>query len=336
MNLLKLKISYLVLFTIISLIFFIFLDFTKEKSLNNFLEMQTMEAKEKYDGMSLVPRDISNLIFANLINKPNVIDIFKDAYNANESEKNKIRDRLYKHLENTYKDLKKYNVQQLHFHLPNNHSFLRFHRPQKFGDDLTLARETVAHTNKYKVAVEGFEEGKIFNGYRFVYPLFDKENNHIGSVEVSHSIKSFKSMFQRSFNNLTLDIVLIKSIVIEKVFKNEMKNYREYVINKDFFYQNKMKISEHVLEINSNLKNKKEIQIKMQKFENFSTYARHGNHYDIISFIAIKNSIGKNNVAYAISFQRSEYLDYFFKENFYYKIICLVNCSSSVNFCFRG
>jgi hypothetical protein len=46
------------------------------------------------------------------------------------------------------------------------------HKPSKYGDNLTFIRESVAYVNKFKKPIDGFEEGRIFNGFRFVYPLF--------------------------------------------------------------------------------------------------------------------------------------------------------------------
>jgi hypothetical protein len=39
-------------------------------------------------------------------------------------------------------------LKQLHFHTTDNKSFLRFHRPDKYGDDLTGIRHTVEYVNK--------------------------------------------------------------------------------------------------------------------------------------------------------------------------------------------
>jgi hypothetical protein len=48
------------------------------------------------------------------------------------------------------------------------------HEPIKYGDDLSDVRESVRIANEECIYVEGFEEGKDFNGYRFEYPLFYK------------------------------------------------------------------------------------------------------------------------------------------------------------------
>jgi len=181
-------------------------------------------------------KNISDFIYENIINTPKVVAIFKNAYSDNPEIKNNARKILFKLLKHNYNTFKKYGIQQLHFHLPNNESFLRFHRPQKYGDNLTTIRESVRYVNENKKNIIGFEEGKIFNGYRFVYPLFDEMHKHIGSVEISQSLLSFKKKYE-TLREEYIDFILQKKVVEKKVFKNELTNYNEYTHSKNFFIQ---------------------------------------------------------------------------------------------------
>lgn len=131
----------------------------------------------------------------------------------------KIREELYIALIHNYENFKNYGIQQLHFHLPNNDSFLRFHAPKIYGDNLTNIRESVKFVNTNKIPIIGFEEGRIFNGYRYVYPLFDENKIHIGSVEISSSLLYFKKVFENN-NNSHIDYILKKEVVEKKFIKN--------------------------------------------------------------------------------------------------------------------
>ena len=75
---------------------------------------------------------------------------------------------------------------QLHFHLPGAVSFLRFHRPAMFGDSLWSVREGLRLAQTRQVPVSGFEEGRVVNGFRHVFPL-EHEGRFIGTVEASFS-----------------------------------------------------------------------------------------------------------------------------------------------------
>jgi len=97
------------------------------------------------------------------------------------------RQGLYERNKLLYKDLKeKYGVYQFQYHTPQGISFLRLHKPEKFGDDLSSFRKTVVECNKSKKPVVGIELGPLGLGLRVVYPVF-LNGEHIGSVELGGS-----------------------------------------------------------------------------------------------------------------------------------------------------
>ena len=65
-----------------------------------------------------------------------------------------------------------FGFRQLHFHLPpGSTSFLRVHRPEKFGDPMHDLRHTVVATNAERESVTGFETGRVYSGLRGVTPV---------------------------------------------------------------------------------------------------------------------------------------------------------------------
>lgn len=231
----KLIINFIILYLVVIGIFTSFLIFDFNETKDNYLENKTNQHYLEFKAIYNKHKNISNIIFDTQINQPQIISLFKNAHKSSELEKNITRERLFSILEDKYEKLKEYDLKQLHFHLPNNNSFLRMHRPKKFGDNLTTIRETVAYVNKYEEYIHGFEEGRISNGFRFVYPLFSKDDEHIGSVEISFSalalIKAIKKTFHQSSNFL-----IRKDIVEKKVFKEEKKNYIQSP-QKDFYFE---------------------------------------------------------------------------------------------------
>lgn len=137
---------------------------------------------------------VSQTLYDEIINTPKIINIFKHAHTATAEKQVIIRQQLFEQLNTTYQRLQQKNLRQLHFHLPDNTSFLRFHKPEKFGDNLSHVRYSVARTNALQQKSQGFEEGKVFNGFRYVFPLFDGEQ-HIGSVETSVSFDAIVAEF---------------------------------------------------------------------------------------------------------------------------------------------
>lgn len=97
------------------------------------------------------------------------------------------REALYKAVEPLYKDLRSnFNVRQFQFHTPPATSFLRVHKPEKFGDDLSSFRHTVVQVNTQNKGLWGLEKGVAGLGIRGVMPI-NKDGKHYGSVEFGMS-----------------------------------------------------------------------------------------------------------------------------------------------------
>lgn len=79
-----------------------------------------------------------------------------------------------------------YGVEQFQFHTPQAISWLRVHKPEKFGDDLSSFRHTVVETNRNKKPTRGLEGGVAGLGARGMVPMLRK-GEHIGSVEFGMS-----------------------------------------------------------------------------------------------------------------------------------------------------
>jgi len=96
-------------------------------------------------------------------------------------------------------DRLKGEVAQIQFHLPDSTSFLRLHKPEKFGDSLKEFRFTVNTANQEERIVSGLEEGVAGYGFRVVVPMY-YQNNHVGSVEYGSDFgESFLTNIKESF-----------------------------------------------------------------------------------------------------------------------------------------
>lgn len=93
-------------------------------------------------------------------------------YSSDEQMQSKIRDNVYNNLLPVYEEFAKISFKQIHIHLKDNKSFLRMHKKEMFGDDLSQLRPMVRYVNEQKVDISGFEIGKINDGFRYIRPLF--------------------------------------------------------------------------------------------------------------------------------------------------------------------
>ncbi len=119
---------------------------------------------------------------------------------VNELFARRDRDALAGILVPAFKEMKdKYHVQQFQFHTAPAISFLRVHKPEKFGDDLSGFRKTVVATNETLGSIKGLEKGVAGLGIRGVTPVFYR-GEHVGSVEFGMSFgQSFFDQFHEKF-----------------------------------------------------------------------------------------------------------------------------------------
>ncbi|RXJ78181.1 hypothetical protein CRV03_04230 [Arcobacter sp. F155] len=280
--------------------------FNYQKTIENHFQKTTKESFSEYKAVYDRNKQIADLIFQSEINTNKILTIFKDAYLSNKEQRDEIRKELYEVLKEKYYKLKAFNLRQLHFHLPNNDSFLRMHRPQKYGDNLSHISETVRYVNQNKKYIHGFEEGRIFNGFRFIYPLFFR-NMHIGSVEISFNSLAMIKAIKETYNKNS-HFLIKKDVVDKKLFEDEKSNYLQSQY-KEFYYEKEI-VSYHKPLLIKN--NTKQLTKKIYEGEPFSIFLE---KYNIIkTFIPIKNPINKEVVAVLFICKSDSFINKEFKD----------------------
>gem|GEM_PF-5687537 len=128
---------------------------------------------------------------------PNFIEIYTEIQTASEEKKSILREQLQKSLKVKYEMLKRKGVLQYHFLLPNNISFLRMHKPTKFGKDgVHLGAMEVSFSSndfqKYlrKFSLYTFNDMSIVNIISF-YPVHNITNTKTLAWIVSYEKSDF-------------------------------------------------------------------------------------------------------------------------------------------------
>ena len=295
---------------------------------NKYLEAQTELLQASYKTQYSYLKIMAHDIYLMYQDNEKLIALFAQAKDASISKRAEIRNDIYTMLKKRYKRLENMGVKQLHFHLPDNRSFLRMHKPEKFGDDLTHFRESVAYVNATKKEMENFEAGKLNNGFRFVFPLFDRIDGikHIGSMEVSYPGENL-------LNNITDKFVIDKHFLVLKseVIKNSWQEflddlYAESLENKDFFMvkdEYSKKYDAEIGHILTDEKLKDKIYLKMNSNRAFSVAGRYNFNSIVITFLPIKNRIKNETIAYVALYTEADYIDTINMDRYYTKLLLL-------------
>lgn len=167
--------------------------------------------------------------------------------NNDPSQADSIRQFLYDRYVVYYENQKLFGWRQFHFHLPNTVSFLRFHAPNRHGDALGDLRYSIHQVNKDYRYRQGYEIGRFYDGFRFVYPLF-YSGEFVGSMEWGQSFNSLTTMMTNTFGG-DYYFIVDKALLQEKVTPTYLERYyRTASIHDDFSVFKKREMSEAQLQ----------------------------------------------------------------------------------------
>ncbi|QOG12727.1 ATP-binding protein [Arcobacter sp. FWKO B] len=308
------KIRYLLLipiFIFIATMLFFITNSDKNKRINNLIHQQSQLVHSHYKSIFNSYEMVANTLFIIISDSPNVRDIYKKFYSTSDIElQNIYRNQLYQLFQNRYEKFKNLGLEQLHFHTKTNESFLRLHKPDWYGDDLTDIRQSVRYVNTNKQPITGFELGRVIHGFRYVFPLFDQDNTHLGSVETSISSEMFLDTLQKTFDSIAISFIVDKSLTNEHLFDSYNKIYTtsyetdNYLVLKNSISSQNSELKQHF----SNQLNQ-QINSNIQTKEIFSLVTRINNENIIATFIPVKEINFDSIAGYIVSYHKSNFID---------------------------
>jgi putative nucleotidyltransferase with HDIG domain len=248
----------------------------------------------------------AHAVYDNIIMRPDVLTILHQTEGVSAQKMSALHEELLQVLSSRYQNLKdKLNLRQLHFHLPDGRSFLRMHRPNTYGDPLFDVRQSVKLANTNRIYVEGFEEGRIFNGYRYVFPIIDK-SRHLGSVEISVSINAIIEQLSHIHKQHAFYFMLDKTIFAQKVFEEEKSNYGNSKLSAAFVIDEEVRsrFNDSFEPCLDRLASNSSVQKQLSDFKKFVRSSQIEERSVIATFLPIYN-VKNQSVAYLVAFENN-------------------------------
>jgi diguanylate cyclase (GGDEF)-like protein/PAS domain S-box-containing protein len=208
---------------------------------------------------------------------------------GNEKRFQKLQEDLKDILEEPFEKLKKSGFSNLHIHLTNKVSFLRMHDFDKFGDNLAF-RESINIINLEKSVIHGFESGRTANIFRYIVPLFYK-NEFVGSLEVGYTEERLFEILKEIYPTDSYYFLIDEESV--KLLDKYKKNF-ENLGETSFLTRKKLLIPENIVE---------EI-LKIENLRDFSKSSTIFEENKILNLIPVQNFANKN-IAYIVSIQQN-------------------------------
>jgi len=261
--------------------------------------------------------------YASTLNTPEILQIFAAASNATDSSQRDLyRGHLYRKLFATYERMQQQNLRQLHFHLSDGTSFLRFNLSEHHGDQLFEVRPAVRITNTEQRMTQGFEIGKAASGYRFVYPLQYK-GKHLGSVEVVITAKAIRDAMAELDPSREFTFVLSRNLTESLLFKEQTWLFSKAVIHPDFLVEDPNallstsppELSRKAQAINEQLRIREDVQQSMSQGLPLSTGIQVGESFYAVNLLPLRDVTGRL-AGYLITYAQDEILPSF-RDEFY-------------------
>ncbi|QOY50933.1 GGDEF domain-containing protein [Candidatus Sulfurimonas baltica] len=262
-----------------------------------------------FEILNTTQKNIAYAISQSIQRNTDAIKFLSESYTASVEQNKLNREKLNTQLKEQYRTAKKQGVLQLQFVNRDNISFLRVHKPSKFGDDLTTVREDYKIVNTTKETIRGFTQGRTAHGFRNTFPLFDKNNIHIGAMEISFSSAKYQSYLD-NVSDIHTHFLVDKKIFNSKTLetKNLVINYEQsaednhFMLNLGPFHSHQRCIVEN----NKKLKSyRKIIDTHTKTGEKFNFYLKFNQDIEIVSFLPIKN-LSNKTVAWIVSYTKSD------------------------------
>lgn len=224
----------------VALIDVLFVGMNYHLSERSFEQNMRAESDSLYlNYQTLLSQTYSNLLtIATFVsNDPKVQQLFNEGRKAVAEEgggpggaaAQKYRDALYEIVGDKWAAVQnKFSARQLHFHLgPGSTSFLRVHKPEKFGDNMDNVRFTIVDTNQKADSVTGFETGRVYSGLRGVVPVTATDSGsgekvHVGALEVGTSFDVILGILHDT-SNYAAGVLLTKEHVKEAMWPDALE-----------------------------------------------------------------------------------------------------------------
>ncbi|MDH4319974.1 MAG: PAS domain S-box protein [Desulfobulbaceae bacterium] len=229
--------AYLLLLVLSQVLLIVFL-YTEKQQKRNFVNNDVItRTHANLETVLLSYSRVANIVFDETINQPAVTSIIAAAYPADGPARTKLRNDLRQKLAPTYRLLLDNGFRQFHFHFPDGVSFLRMHRPELFDDPLFRFRPGVRIANTEKRAVEGFEEGRNYHAFRFLFPIVH-QNTHVGSVEISVPFYAVQKSLIKAYP-AEYFFMLKKKIANQALFSDQQGNYLPSRLSDNYLIEKK-------------------------------------------------------------------------------------------------
>ncbi|MEJ2694784.1 MAG: diguanylate cyclase, partial [Candidatus Thiodiazotropha sp.] len=187
-----------------------------------------------------------DVLHGNLFNRPEVIATLERALQADVAEQARLRGRLYREFRPAFEHLKSHDFHELQLVLADGRSFLRFSRPDLFGDQITRLRPALKRVLRGEVQAGVLEIGRTYPGFRFVFPL-RRDGVVVGAVDFCLDFKAISQALAsiEGQESISAQFLVRKNLLEAVIHPSLLAQFRNSEINSDFVVEQETGSSNH-------------------------------------------------------------------------------------------
>jgi len=301
----KSALIYILSFVFLSIIIWFIFELKKNQNKQVYLNQKIVKAAAEFKATLNGYKMLIDFIETRYFKDPEILKILYESLNAPPPKRSIYRKQIFAKLQPLYQEMKKYQIKFLQIRFPDGTVFLRFHRPERFGD--------VVKEEKFNIFSNPKKE--FTGGFKFPFELYYK-NHFLGTVEIILSYDAVKEELRKIFKG-EYQFLIYKNILVNKLLKEEKKNYIQSEIDPDFYYESGNNSNYQIpVEVLSqiNLKLKEKIKNRLEQFKNFAVDVKVDGDYYVVSFIVITSMTGEK-AGYLVNYEKDNTI-FLFSETF--------------------
>ncbi len=276
-------------------------------------ELQESVAKQEiaWSSVQKLFDEGQTLRFESIIYQPEVLQILQRAQEPSQQQQARIE--LYRLLYPFYKARMqelgdKFN---LHFHTADNRSFLRFHKPEYFGDDLSQIRPTVVQANRTQQEIHAFESGRTQSSYHHTFPI-NYNGVKLGTVEFGQQFETLRKTMLEFAPDSEYSIIFHGDRLEQKRSKPFAFLYAASPFSSQWLEEDPLRLlptaspalSAQLIEIAGLAAQDPDFQQRLNTGQSFAQHYHLNKQHAILTLTAIED-FKQNNIAYLVALKKS-------------------------------
>ncbi|MGE4294538.1 MAG: ATP-binding protein [Campylobacterales bacterium] len=234
------KITYMAAGLAAWALLFALLNFLKNGHIERYLDEQAAMQNLAWEAAARMNQGTVRTYFHEYVMRPQTLEILNRAQDP--ARRANARAQLHHALDAVNRELQNEGFRQFHFHLPGGESLLRFHQPDAHGDNLFGVRYSVKTANTELRPVFGFEAGRVYSGFRSVFPIVDPQYGHLGSVELSMPFEALRKEISQLLPDWEFLFVVSGKQHERVLFDRQKSLYVPWVVHGGFWLEDPWRI----------------------------------------------------------------------------------------------